>query len=74
MSQQPARITALAALVLVPGFGHVISLFCGCCAADNIDVLVVHPSPTNTRFYEGDKVGMGAVNFFRESTGLGFDW
>jgi hypothetical protein len=34
--------------------------------ADNIDVLVVHPSPTQTRFYEGDKIGMSAVNFFRE--------
>lgn len=36
-------------------------------AADNIDVLVVHPSPTQSRFYEGDKIGMSAVNFFRES-------
>lgn len=37
------------------------------CVADNIDVLVVHPSPVNTGFYSGNKHNMDAMNFFKKT-------
>jgi len=35
--------------------------------ADGIDVLVVHPSPVDTGFYNGNKHDMAAMNFFRKT-------
>ncbi len=33
----------------------------------NIDVLVMHPSPVNTQFYQGNKHNIGAMNTFKKT-------
>jgi short-subunit dehydrogenase len=38
----------------------------GECVADNIDVIVVHPSPTNTGFYKNAGL-LSALKFFQKT-------